>query len=580
MQICPRCQRLNPAEAAYCYFDGLALTGAETSAIPLAIPIDTGPARLPHEFVFPTGRHCFTYDDFVQGCLEDWVTARDLLRQGSFGHFLTGTGRLDLVRAADECVRQHADGDLALDAFLSRLPATQVPKPELELQPRKLLLGTLATGESRQVKLVVLNVGSGVLHGNVSILEGGNWLRFAGNGAGPLPLKLLRDQDVFLDVNARGLPAPHKFAAHLNVITNGGIVEVPVRLDVTALPFTTPPYQGAGTPRELAVLMRANPKPAIALLENGDVARWFETNGWAYPVSGPTAPKMAAVQQFFESLALAKAPRVQLDEPEALFSCLRGEIVRGQAALSTTDRKWVYGHVGSDVPWLRVTTLAVSGPQRALIDFEVDSGTLAANRTHEGSINVLSNSGQKLTLRVKVDVCRPPRAARRGLLRPILVGALAGLLLRLLFAGPADIYARMLTAAPDAAVLPGSWASWREAPFRPEFIRHFVLATWWLGAVAGVVLVLRRSRPLDAPWGLIAGAGAGIAGSATLACLWPWLDGPARALWRLLPATLLPGQSLWLITGAWAVLAALCWMVGGAGVGLLLSWRRNAPESG
>jgi hypothetical protein len=477
-------------------------------------------------------------------------------------------------------VRQHADGDLALDAFLSRLPATQVPKPELELQPRKLLLGTLATGESRQVKLVVLNVGSGVLHGNVSILEGGNWLRFAGNGAGPLPLKLLRDQEVLLDVKARGLPAPHKFAAHLNVITNGGIVEVPVRLDVTALPFTTPPYQGAGTPRELAVLMRANPKPAIALLENGDVARWFETNGWAYPVSGPTAPKMAAVQQFFESLALAKAPRVQLDEPEALFSCLRGEIVRGQAALSTTDRKWVYGHVGSDVPWLRVTTLAVSGPQRALIDFEVDSGTLAANRTHEGSINVLSNSGQKLTLRVKVDVCRPPRAARRGLLRPILVGALAGLLLRLLFAGPADIYARMLTAAPDAAVLPGSWASWREAPFRPEFIRHFVLATWWLGAVAGVVLVLRRSRPLDAPWGLIAGAGAGIAGSATLACLWPWLDGPARALWRLLPATLLPGQSLWLITGAWAVLAALCWMVGGAGVGLLLSWRRNAPESG
>jgi hypothetical protein len=572
MQTCPRCQRVNPDEAAYCYFDGLDLRdgGADGSSVPLAIPIDAGPARLPHEFVFPTGRHCLTYDELVQGCLEDWASARDLLRQGAFGHFLTGAGRLDLARAAAECVRQHADADLSLDAFLARLPATQVPKAELELQPRKLLLGTLATGESRQVKLVVLNIGSGILHGNISILEGGHWLRFAGNGTGPLPLKLLHSQDVFLEVNARGLPAPHKFAAHLNVITNGGIVEVPVRLDVTALPFTQAPYQSAGTPRELAVLMRANPKPAIPLLENGDVARWFEANGWAYPVNGPTAPRMAAVQQFFESLALAKSPRVQLEEPEALFSCLRGEVVHGQAALSTTDRKWVYGHSSSDVSWIRITTPAVSGPQRALIDFEVESASLAANRMHEGTIQVLSNSGQKLALRVKVDVCRPARPASRGLLRPILVGALAGLLVRLLLAGPADIYARMLAAAPDAALTPGSWASWGEAPLSPQFIRHFVLATWWLGAVVGVVLVVRRSRLLDLPWGLIAGAAAGVAASATLACLWPWLDGPARALWRLLPPTLAPVPSLWAITGAWLAVAALCWMAAGAGLGALV----------
>src|SRR5262245_30268348 len=133
MRVCPRCQRVNPAEAAYCYFDGLALPGADAPDIPLAIPIDTGPAKLPHEFVFPTGRHCFTYDDFVRGCLEDRDTARDLLGQGVFRQFLTGVGRLDLARAADEALRQQTDAELALDAFLGRLPAATVPKAELEL---------------------------------------------------------------------------------------------------------------------------------------------------------------------------------------------------------------------------------------------------------------------------------------------------------------------------------------------------------------------------------------------------------------------------------------------------------------
>src|SRR5262249_27657204 len=141
MQTCPRCQRTNPVEAAFCYFDGFDLRAASgdgsAAHLPMAILVDAGPPRLPHDFVFPTGRRCTTYDALVEGCLEDWPTARDLLVQGVFRQYLTVAGRLDLARAADEAVRQQADPDLAVDAFLNRLPALKPPKPELELQPHR-----------------------------------------------------------------------------------------------------------------------------------------------------------------------------------------------------------------------------------------------------------------------------------------------------------------------------------------------------------------------------------------------------------------------------------------------------------
>src|SRR5208282_4003573 len=98
---------------------------------------------------------------------------------------------------------------------------------------------------------------------------------------------------------------------------NGGIFELPVRVDVTAHPFLHPPFHGAIIARDLAVRLRTDPKAAVPLLTGGEIARWFETNGWAYPVAGPTVPTLAAVQQFFESMGLAKPPRVLLAETEA-----------------------------------------------------------------------------------------------------------------------------------------------------------------------------------------------------------------------------------------------------------------------
>jgi len=113
--------------------------------------------------------------------------------------------------------------------------------------------------------------------------------------------------------------AGQNYQGRLVVVTNGGIAEVPVRLDLAARPFVKAPYQGATSPRDIAQRMKANPRPAVALLENGDVARWFESNGWVYPIAGAMAPGLAAVQQFFEELGLARPPALEVSDRPVLL---------------------------------------------------------------------------------------------------------------------------------------------------------------------------------------------------------------------------------------------------------------------
>jgi hypothetical protein len=567
IQVCPRCHRANPKEAVFCHFDGI-----ELRAVLGAARLPQG--HLPHEFVFPSGRACQTYDELSQGCQEEWAEARTLLQRGVFEQFLTGTGRLDLVEAAQKA-RAHADADIGLHSFINSLPGTHTEGPRLDLHPRRLLLGTLLTGETREVPLTILNQGTGLLHGTLSVAIGNDWLKI-GAGNGHCSLKTARQQQVKLRVNTQGLVAPKVYSAKLTVITNGGIVEVPVSLELAAYPFPRAPFEDAGSPREMAELMRKQPKAAVTLLESGEVRRWFEANGWTYPVSGPTAPGVAAVQQFFEGMGLSKPPALQLSEDQVHFTCVHPEVVRGNVALRAGTKKWVYAYSDSDASWLKVTTPTVSGPQQTVIGFEIDSGLLEPNQTHLGTVQITANAGQRLVLRVWVDVRRPHEPFTRRLLRPFFVGALLALVFRLLLAAPADVQARVLASSAPAA---GSFPTWLESPLADpqsaeHFIRHFVLSTWWLGSVMGFVLLWRqRSHWSDTFFGGIAGAVVGISGGASLACLLALIDSVPRIAWRelngVIGGTRLAGAG-WLWTPAWIILASLCWTVVGALAGFLL----------
>src|SRR5437588_140921 len=116
--VCPRCQRVNPADAVYCYFDGMVLRAHPGG--PLPVPKDIG--------------------------------------------------------------------------------------PRLDLHPRRLVLGKLKPGDSKQLRLQVQNTGKGLLQGKLTIAEGASWLwvesdRGAGNSPRTCALKTAREQVVTLRVD-------------------------------------------------------------------------------------------------------------------------------------------------------------------------------------------------------------------------------------------------------------------------------------------------------------------------------------------------------------------------------------------
>src|SRR5262249_36824478 len=149
--------------------------------------------------------------------------------------------------------------------------------------PRRIALGVVRRGDSRQVKLTLTNGGQGVLRGTLAVGDGTPWLTIASAGDGArCPIHAEHEQSVVLRVKTAGL-VPQSYSGKLTIITNGGVAEVPVRVDVTGVPFAHGPFKGAAAPREMAEKMRAQPKAAAPLLINGDVARWFAANGWAYP---------------------------------------------------------------------------------------------------------------------------------------------------------------------------------------------------------------------------------------------------------------------------------------------------------
>jgi hypothetical protein len=135
---------------------------------------------------------------------------------------------------------------------------------------------------------------------------------------------------------------------------------------------------------------------------------------------------------------------------------------------------------------------------------------------------------------------------------------------------------RILAAGDDpnftAAVFqPGNDAKVSTVEFRhyfaAYFIRWFILRTWWIGAVVGVILVLRRGGGvLDVPWAIIAGAAAGFAVAATLAAFFLIAEVVPTVLWHL--AIGKHGGIGFLLL--WIVLALICWVIIGLGLGVAL----------
>jgi hypothetical protein len=399
---CRTCKRINPLEALYCYFDGVALDGAHARA-----PVATGAQRFPRPFVLPSGQSCGSFNELVLGCENDWEAARSVLKQGFLENFLGGIGRVDLALAA-RMASVAPDLDRGLDELLGKLPSEVREPAKLDVAQREIDLGEMPSGTEHRLTLHLKNAGMGLLQGNISCGET-PWLAVGDAPAGPQKLFQCRDEFAMpVQVVGKALRANVKpLAGKLIIESNGGTLEVAVRVVVPIKPFPAGVLAGAKTPRQVAEKAKAAPKEAAVLFAEGAVADWYASNGWTYPVQGPSATGLGAVQQFFEALGLVAAPKVTISTESLQFRGAPGAFLEQVIQVQTVEKRPVYAHATSKSAWLQVGKVQLKG-QTANIPLLIPSVPSMPGEELQSRVEVAANGNQSFAVDVTLTITAGP----------------------------------------------------------------------------------------------------------------------------------------------------------------------------
>jgi hypothetical protein len=403
---CPRCSHLNPAEAAYCYFDGFSLGVT-------AAPIDPARQRFTRPFFFSENKECFSFDELVLACLDDWDKAKQLVARGALANFFTSLGRRDLARVARKA-QADLDGDASLDELLRELPSTLLQPPKLVVRPLQFNLGELAPGQSLSRSLELENAGMGLLRG--SITSNVPWLQFSqgGNHSPRKVFQFLHETNLTLHIPPGPLRGSNKpYEGLILLETNGGRVEVPVTFTVPVRPFDQGVLKGATTPRRLAELAKDRPREAGDLFASGAIEQWYRSNGWDYPVPEPASTGVARVQQYFEALGFSKPVRVSLEDDLLLLRGPAGGEAVGELRLVTEEKRPIWVVLHCDAPWLDIRDIDLR-PRLAVL--RLGSRNIPGNPEdqHTSQVIITTNGRVKhkvtvrLTVQGKVAVPVPP----------------------------------------------------------------------------------------------------------------------------------------------------------------------------
>jgi hypothetical protein len=399
---CQKCDRLNPAEAIFCFYDGVPLSngaGGEAGSINFST------WTFPHPFVFPDGDTCNNFLQLALACHRRQKDAIEVLQGGFFETFFGSLGRVDLSMAAKAAARM-PDSDRALDELLGKLPGSPLAPGKLAIDPTEKNLGIIQVGEDRQFTLTLTNEGQRLLWGKVTI-DDCPWLA-VGDGAREKVFQFLESTTIPVSVVGKRLRSYAKpQEAEITIESTGGNFVLTVQVTVPVKPFTEGVLAGAASPRQLAEKAKHNTKEAAALLESGAVARWYETNGWPYPVQGPTASGLAAVQQLFEVLGLVKIPKVELSESAISLRGNPGERLEHTLTAMTQEKRAAVAHGVSDQPWLTVGKPSFHG-QSAAIPLVVESVPPQPGQTLTAHVKVTANGNKHFDVPVTLVVAGDP----------------------------------------------------------------------------------------------------------------------------------------------------------------------------
>lgn len=404
MLKCIKCQRANPPDATYCHFDGALLAQGRVNGGPVRAAM----LQFPREFVFPSGRRCRNFDEFCLACIQERPAAIDLLKGGYLESFLGGIGRGDLAAVARQA-GQFPDRQRGLDMLIERLPSQVVEPPRLQVEPLNVNVGQLWPGQDHRLNLHITNQGMRLLYGTLTVEET-PWIAL-GDAPG-LPEKSFDcEHELVIPVLILGKKlkaGKNTLQGRIAVDSNGGSAEVVIKVDVPVKPFAQGVLAGALAQRQLAEQAFKEPKEAAPLFESGAVARWYAENGWTYPVQGPTASGIGALQQFLEACGLTQPPKVELETQSLMLYGDQGGRVEGQIRLRAREKRPIFAHAVSDQAWLKTKPAVLSGVNASIplevghIPFSLDGNDLKAR------VTVVANGRQKFIVPVTLRLGQPP----------------------------------------------------------------------------------------------------------------------------------------------------------------------------
>jgi hypothetical protein len=328
-----------------------------------------------------------------------------MLKQGYIEKFLAGQGRADLAMAAKQAAK-FPDKDRGLDEFLDKLPTQAVQKPQLTVEPTDINLGTLKIGADRKIDLKLRNDGQRLLYGSV-VAENCNWISIGSASGGQKKLfQFGSELTIPLHISGKRLRAGSKpLEGKLIISSNAGDepIVIAIKADVPVKPYPDGVLAGAKSPRQVAEKAKANPKDSAALFEKGAVAQWYKDNGWIYPVRGPAASGMGAVQQFFEALGLTAPPKVSINQSSVTLQANPGERLEHLLEVRTEEKRPVFAHGVADQPWVEVGRAKLNG-RTAQVPLVISSVPNRPGETITAKVAVTSNGGKKFMVPVTLKI--------------------------------------------------------------------------------------------------------------------------------------------------------------------------------
>lgn len=182
----------------------------------------------PAPLVFRTGRVVRTLPQLVDACDAEREDALRLFRDGELEAWLRRIGDTALARRAMELREAGRVSEEALESLL--LSTGQASPPRAELDVAEVAVEVFPRGGDRWVRVHVTNRGRGWLSGEVELSADVRWVR-------PSTTRIEGSQTaVDLLLTSEGLETGRAYATSVRFRTNGGDLELPIRVRVVSRP--------------------------------------------------------------------------------------------------------------------------------------------------------------------------------------------------------------------------------------------------------------------------------------------------------------------------------------------------------